>query len=143
MGGALPDRRIRGNWSNLQTAKHGVEGTPFEPNFSPEEANIHGKVVVITGATSGIGQIAATQLAALGARIILVARNQRRAEATLVRLREAGPNLAHRAHVADLSILAEMKRVGQEIAATEPRIDVLINNAGNVFARRELTPDGL
>ena len=104
---------------------------------------MRGKVVVITGATSGIGQIAAVRLAALGARIVLVARSQQRAEATLAKLREAGPNLAHRAHFADLSILAEMKRVGQEIAAAEPRIDVLINNAGNVFPRREVTPDGL
>src|SRR5499427_2430270 len=143
MGGALPDRRIRGNWSNLQTAKHGVEGTPFEPNFSPEEAPIHGKVVVITGATSGIGQIAATRLAALGARIVLVARHGGRADATLAGLREAGPSVAHRAHVADLSILAEMKRVGREIAAAEPRIDVLINNAGNIFPHRQVTPDGL
>jgi len=74
---------------------------------------------------------------------VLVARNPQRAEATLAELREAGPNLAHRAHLADLSALSEMKRVGQEIAAAEPRIDVLINNAGNVFGRRELTPDGL
>ncbi|HSV22943.1 MAG TPA: SDR family oxidoreductase [Xanthobacteraceae bacterium] len=104
---------------------------------------MHGKVVVITGATSGIGQIAATRLAALGARIILVARNPQRAETTLAKLREVGPELAHRAHFADLSVLADMKRVGQEIATAEPRIDVLINNAGNVFSRRELTPDGL
>jgi NAD(P)-dependent dehydrogenase (short-subunit alcohol dehydrogenase family) len=98
---------------------------------------------VITGATSGIGQIAATRLAALGARIVLVARDRGRADATLVGLRKAGPNVAHRAHIADLSILAEMKRVGQEIAAAEPRIDVLINNAGNIFPRRQVTPDGL
>ena len=108
-----------------------------------EEAAIHGKVVVITGATSGIGHIAAVRLAALGARLVLVARNRQRAEAALAQFREAGPNLAHRAHFADLSLLAEAKRVGQEIAAAEPRIDVLINNAGNVFPRRELTPDGL
>ena len=108
-----------------------------------QEAIIHGKVVVITGATSGIGNIAAMRLAALGARLVLVARSRQRADATLAKLRQVGPDLAHRAHYADLSLLAEMKRVGQEIAAVEPRIDVLINNAGNVFARRELTPDGL
>lgn len=101
------------------------------------------KVVVITGATSGIGQVAAERLAALGARIVLVARDQARADQTLARLRAAGPNLDHRAHMADLSILAEIKRVGQMIAAAEPRIDVLINNAGNIFFRRDVTPDGL
>jgi NAD(P)-dependent dehydrogenase (short-subunit alcohol dehydrogenase family) len=83
------------------------------------------------------------RLAALGARIVLVARNRQRAEVTLAKLREFGPDLAHRAHFADLSILAEMKRVGHEIAAAETRIDVLINNAGNVFSRREVTPEGL
>ncbi len=107
------------------------------------EAPIHGKVVVITGATSGIGQIAATRLATLGARIVLVARDRGRADLTLADLRKAGPNIAHSAHIADLSILAEMKRVGQEIAAAEPRIGVLINNAGNVFPTRRVTADGL
>jgi NAD(P)-dependent dehydrogenase (short-subunit alcohol dehydrogenase family) len=101
------------------------------------------KVVVITGATSGIGQIAAERLAVLGARIVLVARDPARANRTLARLRAAGPHFAHRAHLADLSVLAEVKRVGAEIAAAEPRIDVLINNAGNVFPRREVTADGL
>jgi NAD(P)-dependent dehydrogenase (short-subunit alcohol dehydrogenase family) len=104
---------------------------------------IHGKVAVITGATSGIGQIAAIRLAALGARVVLVARNPERADATVARLREAGPNLVHRAHIADLSIVAEMKRVGREIAAAEPGVDVLINNAGNIFPSRQVTPDGL
>jgi len=100
------------------------------------------KVVVMTGATSGIGRIAAGQLAAQGARLVLVARDQVRADATLAQLRERGSK-AHRAHIADLSRLADMKRVGAEIAASEPRIDVLINNAGNVFGKRELTGDGL
>jgi NAD(P)-dependent dehydrogenase (short-subunit alcohol dehydrogenase family) len=72
-----------------------------------------------------------------------VARDRGRADSTLAALRKAGPNLAHDAHIADLSILAEMKRVGREIATTEPRIDVLINNAGNVFLTRRVTADGL
>jgi NAD(P)-dependent dehydrogenase (short-subunit alcohol dehydrogenase family) len=104
---------------------------------------MQGKVVVITGATSGIGRIAAERLAALGARIVMVARDPARANHTLARLRAAGPHLAHRTHLADLSVLAEVKRVGEEIAAAEPRVDVLINNAGNVFPNREVTADGL
>ncbi len=104
---------------------------------------MHGKTVVITGGTSGIGEVAARNLAEMGARIVLVARDKSRADATLARLRECGPGLAHRAHLADLARLAEMKRVAAQIADEEPRIDVLINNAGALFARRQLTPDGL
>jgi len=104
---------------------------------------MHGKVVVITGATSGIGQAAAEKLAAMGARIVLVARDKARAEATLAHLREVGPRAAPTVHYAELLRLSEMKRVAAEIAAAEPRIDVLINNAGALFARRHLTEDGL
>ena len=102
-----------------------------------------GKVVVITGATSGIGRIAAERLAAQGARIVMVARDQRRAERTIARLREVAPDVTHRTYVADLLSLAETTQVGARIAAEEPRIDVLINNAGNIFASRAVTPDGL
>ncbi len=121
----------------------GVEDSRIGTAIRTREAPIHGKVVVITGATSGIGQIAARRLSILGARIVLVARDRGRGDATLAMLREAGPNVAHCVHIADLSILAEMRRVGREIAAAEPRIDVLINNAGNVFPTRQVTPDGL
>jgi len=104
---------------------------------------LDGKVCVITGATSGIGWVAAMRLAQLGARLVLVARDPRRAEATLARLRAIEPAAAHRMHLADLSRLAEMKRVAAEIAAAEPRIDLLINNAGALFGARRLTADGL
>ena len=102
-----------------------------------------GKVVVITGATSGIGRIAAERLAAQGARIIIVARDQSRAERTVMGLRALAPTIEHRAHIANLLSLAETKQVGDRIAAEEPRIDVLINNAGNIFLTRAVTLDGL
>jgi NAD(P)-dependent dehydrogenase (short-subunit alcohol dehydrogenase family) len=104
---------------------------------------LEGKVCVITGATSGIGQVAALRLAQMGARLVLVARDPTRAEATLARLRAQAPAVAHRVHLADLSRIAEMKRVAAEIAAAEPRIDLLINNAGALFGARRLTADGL
>ena len=102
-----------------------------------------GRVIVITGATSGIGWVAADRLARMGARMVLIARDRSRGEATLARLREANPEAAHSAHYADLSTISEMKRVAAEIAAAEPRIDVLINNAGALFSARQLTKDGL
>jgi len=104
---------------------------------------MNGKTVVITGGTSGIGEVAAEELARMGARIVLVARDKSRANATLARLRERGPGLAHSVHYADLTRLAEMKRVAAQIAGQEPRIDVLINNAGALFATRQVTEDGL
>ena len=103
---------------------------------------MQGKTVVVTGGTSGIGEVAALALARAGARIVLVARDSKRAEATLRRLRQEGAGLGHALHMADLSSLYEMKRVGAEIAAAEPRIDVLVNNAGALFDRLEKTDDG-
>jgi NAD(P)-dependent dehydrogenase (short-subunit alcohol dehydrogenase family) len=102
-----------------------------------------GKTVVITGGTSGIGEVAAQALAQMGARIVLVARNKSRADATLARLPRSGPGVVHSVYFADLTRLAEMKRVSAEIADREPPIDVLINNAGALFGTRRLTEDGL
>jgi NAD(P)-dependent dehydrogenase (short-subunit alcohol dehydrogenase family) len=100
-----------------------------------------GKVVVITGATSGIGEVAARELADMGARIVLVARDTRRGEAVLAQLRGIDASAPHSIHYGDLSRLSEMKRLGVQIAAAEPRIDVLINNAGALFDSRQLTED--
>jgi len=100
-----------------------------------------GKVVVITGATSGIGEVAARELAGMGARIVLVARDVGRGEAVLAQLRGINPGVEHSAHYADLSLLSEMKKVSSEIAAAQPRIDVLINNAGALFGFRQVTDD--
>ena len=101
------------------------------------------KTVVVTGGTSGIGEIAALRLAQQGARIVLVARDRARADATLAKLKSANPSAAHSAHLADLSAIAGMRRIATEIAAAEPRIDVLVNNAGAVFLSRQTSADGL
>ena len=102
-----------------------------------------GKTVVATGATSGIGEAAALALAGLGAKIVLVARDRARADATLRKLEAKAPGLGHRVHIADLSSMAETRKAGETIAATEPRIDVLINNAGALFSDRRVTSEGL
>jgi NAD(P)-dependent dehydrogenase (short-subunit alcohol dehydrogenase family) len=104
---------------------------------------VQGKTVVITGATSGIGEVAACELARQGARIVLIARDRGRGEATLRRLKEIAPTLNHVAHYANLARLAEMKRVAETIAGSEERIDVLVNNAGAVFGTRQVTGDAL
>src|ERR1700680_1787776 len=103
---------------------------------------MRGKTVVITGGTSGIGEVAALALAKMGARIVLVARDKTRGDATLARLYANAPGVAHSVHFSDLFRLAEMKRVAAQIADHESRIDVLINNAGALFSTRRLTEDG-
>jgi len=101
------------------------------------------KTVVITGATSGIGEVAAFRLAESGARIVIVARNQERAIATHNKITRSNPHVDHHFYLADLSKISEMKRVATEIAAREPAIDILINNAGSVYMDNTLTSDGL
>jgi NAD(P)-dependent dehydrogenase (short-subunit alcohol dehydrogenase family) len=101
------------------------------------------KVVVITGATSGIGEVAADRLAQKGARIVFIARDRERGEATRKHLRAIAGHTDHTVHYADLSQLSEMKRVAKEIADSEPQIDVLVNNAGAIFTARQVTADGL
>jgi NAD(P)-dependent dehydrogenase (short-subunit alcohol dehydrogenase family) len=102
-----------------------------------------GKTIVATGATSGIGEAAVLALAGMGARIVIIARDEARAKATMQKLEARAPGLDHRLHLADLSSIAETRKVGAAIAASEPRIDVLINNAGALFSRRRVTPEGL
>jgi len=105
--------------------------------------SMKGKVVVITGATSGIGQVAAENLAGMGARIVQIARDRGRGEQAIRRLTSIAPDTTHTIHYADMSRLSEMKRVAAKIAQAEARIDVLINNAGAMFRTRQLTEDGL
>lgn len=104
---------------------------------------MQGKTVVITGATSGIGQVAAETLAKRGARVVFTARNEAKGEAMLDRLVRANPDAAHGWVQTDLSTIAAMKAAGEALAAKAPRIEVLINNAGAIFQRREVTADGL
>lgn len=101
---------------------------------------MHGKTVVVTGVTAGIGRVACERLAAMGASLALVARDRPRAEALAADLARTGaPSVS--IHIADLLHLAEVRRVAGEIASL-PRIDVLLNNAGAIFSRRERTADG-
>jgi NAD(P)-dependent dehydrogenase (short-subunit alcohol dehydrogenase family) len=101
-----------------------------------------GKTCVITGATSGIGLSAAMQLAAMGARLVLVGHHRSRGEAAVTLLRSRWPAAKIEFYCADLSLLTEVRRLGNTLRSL-PRIDVLINNAGAIFSRREETEDGL
>jgi retinol dehydrogenase-14 len=94
-----------------------------------------GKVVVVTGASSGIGAAAAVELAELGATVVPVGRDRRRLEKVATQV--GGEPLQ-----ADFASLAEVRRLAGELLERHARIDVLVNNAGLVAPRRELTEDG-
>jgi NAD(P)-dependent dehydrogenase (short-subunit alcohol dehydrogenase family) len=127
-------------------ARHGcsLQFSPeaFAARQQERAASMEGKTCVITGATSGIGRAAAEALAAMGARIVIIARSKERGEAMLAKLRDRFPLARHSIYYADLLRLAEVKQAAADIAAAEPRIDVLLNNAGAMFAWRKITPDG-
>ncbi|MBI4347771.1 MAG: SDR family oxidoreductase [Elusimicrobia bacterium] len=99
------------------------------------------KFVVVTGASSGIGKAAAVALGAMGARLVLVCRDGNRgAEAVgAVRAAGGGADLV----LADLSVQKEVRGAAVLVERLCPRIDVLINNAGAMYQKRELTADGL
>ncbi len=104
---------------------------------------MQGKTVVITGATSGIGQVAAERLARQGARIVFTARDPGRARSTMDLIQRANPEAAHDCVEADLATIGAMKAAGAALLAKASRIDVLVNNAGALFDRREVTADGM
>ena len=104
-------------------------------------AELAGKTAVVTGATSGIGEVVAKELARRGARVLVVGRDPARTAVILAALPPPASG-AHAAHLADLSRLSEMRRLAADIAAAEPAIDLLINNAGGMFPERRVTEDG-
>ena len=100
-------------------------------------------VIVLTGATNGLGRLAALELARKGAHLALVVRSKAKADALRTQIRQAAPGTDVEFFSADLSLLAEVYRVGRQIDAHYPRIDVLINNAGvHAFSQR-VTSEGL
>jgi NAD(P)-dependent dehydrogenase (short-subunit alcohol dehydrogenase family) len=102
-----------------------------------------GKVVVITGATNGIGEAAALELARQGARLALVGRSAERAAAAVERIRRLSGNTQVAGYSADLASQGEVRRLAAELRRDLPRLDVLANNAGAFYTRRQLSPDGL
>jgi NAD(P)-dependent dehydrogenase (short-subunit alcohol dehydrogenase family) len=107
-------------------------------------SGVSGKQVVITGATGGIGLAAAEALAALGARLAVVARSEDRAREAVARFRAAGgAEVEVEVFKADLGSQRSVRRLGAELLERLPRIDVLVNNAGAIYNTRELTEDGV
>ena len=104
--------------------------------------SLRGRTVLITGPTSGLGRAATDALAGLGARLILVGRSQERLVALRDELvRDHGED-RFRTLVADMADLGSARAAASSIDATEPRLDVVIDNAGAIFPERTTSPDG-
>jgi NAD(P)-dependent dehydrogenase (short-subunit alcohol dehydrogenase family) len=99
-------------------------------------------LVVITGATRGIGRAAAIELARRGAEVVVVGRERERVEAVAGEAQAAGGGAPVHTHVADLTLMASVRSLAEELRDRHPRIDVLANNAGALFASRKLTTEG-
>jgi deazaflavin-dependent oxidoreductase (nitroreductase family) len=109
---------------------------------APPSRLLAGRVIVVTGATSGIGLAAAEALARLGASLVLVGRDAALAHGAVVRVRRAVPGADVRPAVADLASLRQVALLGDELARL-PRLDVLVHCAGVWHLRRRVTDDGL
>ena len=100
-------------------------------------------IILVTGATSGIGKVTATVLAQQGAHVVLLARSADKAATTQREIQAAAGHNRVDVLLADLSDLGQVRRAAAEFNAHYPRLDVLVNNAGLIFgAKRQLSADG-
>jgi NAD(P)-dependent dehydrogenase (short-subunit alcohol dehydrogenase family) len=108
-----------------------------------ENGGMEGKVVLITGGTSGIGRAAATALAAMGAEVVVSGRSRERGESAVEEIRDTSGNEKVSLMLADLAVQAEVRGLAEEFRDRYDRLDVLVNNAGIIQSKRTQTPDGI
>lgn len=117
-----------------------IKNNGSQPEIHEEDC--HGKLVVITGATSGIGYETARKYASKGADLICINRNREKSEALKNEL-EGEYNVTCQIILADLSSMAETNAAAQKLLGMERPIDILIHNAGIYLTKRQSTPDGI
>lgn len=136
MNPAFKKYRAQYKWSNIGAM---IKNMKRKPEINPEP--FRDKLVVITGATSGIGYHTARKYASMGAHILMVNRNQEKSESVRAEIEtEFGTRTDY--VIADLTLLSDIRRVGQHLLSLEKPIDVLIHNAGVHLETRAETPDG-
>ena len=111
--------------------------------MADDPGSLAGKTALVTGATAGIGQVAARELARRGARVIVVGRSPSKCEATTDLIRRESGNPLVESLVADLSSQADVRKLADEVKARCPRLDILLNNAGAMFTKRRESVDGI
>lgn len=107
-----------------------------------DDYDLTGRVIVLTGATSGLGHAAAHQLATCGATVVLVGRNADRNEAVVAEMIEATGNTSIAQVAADMGDLEQVRALADRVLTDHDRLDVLIHNAGALSPERQMAPDG-
>ena len=103
---------------------------------------MNGKIVIVTGANSGMGLATTVELARRGATVIMACRSQQRGEEALAKAQQQSGSLNIELMLCDLGSLVSIRRFAQEFTTKYPVLDILINNAGVVSIKRQLTADG-
>ena len=104
--------------------------------------DLSGRVIVLTGATSGIGKAAALQLAQCGATLVLVGRTEEKNASVAADIRAVSGNLSVSHMAADMGDLDQVRDLAAHVLEAHDRLDVLIHNAGALTADRRTAPDG-
>jgi retinol dehydrogenase 12 len=112
------------------------------PRTSSGASDLEGRIALVTGATSGIGQQTAVGLAARGAQVVLVGRDRARAEAARKDVTERSGNPRVDVLLADFTSLEAVRGLAREFCDRYPALHLLVNNAGVVMTERTLTADG-
>jgi len=105
-------------------------------------SEMKGKICIVTGSNSGIGKETALSLAKMGAHVVMVVRNQERGEKARLEIVKQTGNNSIDLMICDLSSMDSIRRFAQEFKRKYDRLDVLLNNAGAMFNKREVTPEG-
>ena len=105
--------------------------------------NMNGKTCLVTGGTNGIGKSTAQELARMGATVIIVGRDAQKTSQVVQEIRAASDNPRVGSMLADLSSQQEVRRLANEFKSKYSHLHVLLNNAGAVFMKRQLSVDGI
>lgn len=116
-----------------------------QPWWDPNDTwvSMHNKVCVVTGANSGLGKVTSTRLAALGARVYMLCRNEERGQQAQLEIIDRTKNADVQLEVVDVSDQASIRAFVERFGRRESRLDVLINNAGAFLPKREISPQGI
>ena len=112
-------------------------------HFSPIDADLKGRTLIVTGATSGIGRSAVGQLAELGASIVIVGRNPDKTARVRDEVITNGAVGEISFEIADLAMMKSVRALGARLLQRNEQIHVLINNAGTLFPDRGITDEGV